>query len=269
MTAASPRASAIKGVKSRNIIPALGKSGTLRISFFISSEFIVDSIARELSSRLRWSTILAAAGSGKADSGRRCGFGQICEGVLGDVVVAHFEMEVRAGGAAGASNLADLLSACDSRALADEVGLVVRVYRGIVIVVTNDHGVAISVQDAGKDHDAGVGRIDGSAGGSRDVDAFMHRAVADSETRRYDALRHRPLELARGALASVGMHPGRPAPNRGGLIRAGNGQGLADAQIARVADSVRRHQAPNADTVFVRDMVERLAGDDDVSDGLL
>src|SRR5271155_4192782 len=160
MTAASPRASAISGVKSRNIIPGLGKSGTSRISFFISSEFIVDSIARGIKqSRLRWSTILAAAGRGKADAGRRSGLGQIGERILRDVVVAHFEVKVRASRAAGAADLADLLAASDPGTLAHEVALVVCVDRGVIVVVTNDHGVAVAVQNAGKDHDAAVGGI--------------------------------------------------------------------------------------------------------------
>src|SRR5260370_41876027 len=110
--------------------------------------------------------MLGAAGGGKADPSGGRGFGQIRERVSGDVGAGYFEVEIGAGGVSRAADLADFLSARDSRAFAYQVAFVMAVNRGVAVVVTNDHGVAVAVQGAGKNPDAAVGRIDGSAGRS-------------------------------------------------------------------------------------------------------
>src|SRR5688572_21798506 len=94
--------------------------------------------------------------------------------VLRGAAIAHFEMQMRPGGAAGRAHLAQLAAALHHFALFHEQLLLVRVARDQIVAMVDVHHVAVLRVNAGENHDAvGCGH-DGRAPVGQKIDAFVH-----------------------------------------------------------------------------------------------
>src|SRR5258708_36480307 len=101
-------------------------------------------------------------------------------------------MEIGAGGVSGASDLADLLSSRDASTFRHQIARVMPVNCCVLVVMTNDHGIAVAVESSGKDHDAAISGENRSADRCSDIDAAVHRSIADSESRRHHSILYGP-----------------------------------------------------------------------------
>src|SRR5271166_513709 len=118
---------------SRNRIPGLGKSGISRISFLSSSTFICGISPRAIRQREQ-ARLLVAGVTSKGDPGGLVGTRQIGERIAREVVAAHLEVQIRAGGAPARADAADDLAARDRIALAHQVLGVVPIDRDVMLV---------------------------------------------------------------------------------------------------------------------------------------
>src|SRR5262245_3590258 len=84
--------------------------------------------------------------------------------VLRAATVAHLEVQVRAGGAAGRADLGDLAAALQDVALADEQLRSVRVAGDQVVAVVDVDRIAVLRVEAGEDDYASGGGVDRRAG---------------------------------------------------------------------------------------------------------
>src|SRR5215469_10604088 len=141
---------------------------------------------------------------GVSDSGSRRRLGEVGEGIVSNILITHLEVQIRSGGATAAADSGDGLPAYYAGTFLDQVHLVVAIDGCVVVVVTDDHDVSVAVQRAGKNHRAAIGSVHRGALRRGDVDSLMHRAVANSESRRHHPVRNRPFELARRTLAVIG-----------------------------------------------------------------
>ena len=140
-------------------------------------------------------------GTWRARPARRGGGDEELARVLRRAPEAHLEMQVRAGGAAGGADFADLLATLHQIALAhhDLRGMGVARHE-VVAVIDVDH-VAVLGMKAGENDYAAGGSDDRRAVVGDEVDAFVHRPLA---VERIDA----PAE-ARGVVGRAHRHHGR------------------------------------------------------------
>src|SRR5215472_16807887 len=118
---------------------------------------------------------------GVSDSRGRRRLGQIGEGIVGDIFVAYFEVQICTGGAAAGADSGDGLAALHAGAFSDQVHLVVAIDGCVLVVVTDDDDIAVAVQRARKNHRAAIGRVHRGAFRRGDVDSLVHRPVANPE----------------------------------------------------------------------------------------
>src|SRR5688572_11834956 len=121
--------------------------------------------------RFYWKNLLLLAASDRSRGDQELG------GILRRAAEAHFEMQVRAGGAAGGADLADLPAPLHQVALAHHDLRGVRVARHEVVAVIDVDHVAVLGMEAGENHYAAGGGDDRRAVFGDEVDAFVHRPL--------------------------------------------------------------------------------------------
>src|SRR5262249_16099319 len=118
---------------------------------------------------------------GVRDAGSSGRLGQVCQGIAGNIPVPHLEMQVCAGSPSAGADSRDGLYAYDAGAFSHQCHLVVAIDRRRVVVVADDENVAVAVEDAGTNYRPAICRTYGCPLRRRDIDSFVHRAIAKSE----------------------------------------------------------------------------------------
>src|SRR5687767_1283221 len=128
-----------------------------------------DSTVGDENRRFYWKNLLLLGASDRSRGDEEL------RGILRRAPEAHFEMQVRPGGAAGGADFADLLAALDQIALAhhDLRGMGVARHQ-VVAVIDVDH-VAVLGMEPGENDDAPGGSHDRRTVIGDEVDAFVHR----------------------------------------------------------------------------------------------
>src|SRR5262245_57384767 len=98
--------------------------------------------------------------------------------ILRHVVLADFEMEMRAGDSSRAANLGDHFTALDRLSLAPQIDLIMSVDRHHASAVTDNHDIAVATQLIAIDHFASFDGVDRRAFRSSNVDAVMKTLAA-------------------------------------------------------------------------------------------
>jgi hypothetical protein len=129
-------------------------------------------------------------------------------GVLRGALEAHLEVQVRAGGTTGGTDLGDLLAALDQGTLLDQHFGGVGVTGDQLVAVIDLDQVAVLGMALGGDHDAGGGGDDRGAGVGDEIDAFVKGLLAGEGIDAPAEAGGVPLRLDRqGGRQLVLLHP--------------------------------------------------------------